>query len=72
MTLYAPTQVIAELFKSKGIDGIAYYSMLGDGHNIVLFKAKTAVLLHCSLCEIQEVSYEFQEIANRYVVTDPY
>ncbi len=70
--LYAPTQVIAEFFKSKGIDGIAYYSMLGDGHNIVLFKAKTAVLLNCSLCEIQEISYEFQEIENRYVVTDPY
>ena len=71
-SLYAPTQVIAEFFKSKGIDGIAYYSMLGEGHNIVLFETKTAVVLNCSLCEIQGVSYDFQEVAGRYSIKDPY
>ena len=37
---YVPTQVITEVFKAEGFDGVAYRSSLGPchpGHNLVLF-----------------------------------
>ena len=34
---YVPTQVIAELIKSKGYNGIKYKSSVGEGENIALF-----------------------------------
>lgn len=34
---YAPTQIIADLFKSTGYDGIAYGSALGEGTNFAMF-----------------------------------
>lgn len=34
---YAPTQVIADMFKAKGLDGIAYGSAVGKGINLALF-----------------------------------
>lgn len=33
---YVPTQIIAELFKCNGFDGIVYKSMLEEGYNVVL------------------------------------
>jgi hypothetical protein len=48
-TRYIPTQVIAELVKSKGYDGIAYRSVFSDGFNIVLFDLKVASLIYCSI-----------------------
>jgi len=35
---YVPTQIIAELFKCNGFDGIVYKSMLGEGFNVVNFR----------------------------------
>jgi hypothetical protein len=34
---YAPTQILAEMFRKRGYDGIAYASKLGKGKNIALF-----------------------------------
>jgi len=39
---YAATQLIAELFRKNGFDGIAYRSALGEGHNIALFDLNVA------------------------------
>ena len=39
---YATTQLIAELFRKNGFDGIAYRSALGQGHNIALFDLNAA------------------------------
>jgi RES domain-containing protein len=39
---YAATQLIAELFRRNGFDGIAYRSALGEGHNIALFDLNAA------------------------------
>lgn len=39
---YVPTQIIAELIKSLGYDGIAYKSSLANGHNIALFDLESA------------------------------
>ena len=38
-SLYIPTQVLAEFFKSQGFDGVCYKSGLGDGYNMVLFRS---------------------------------
>ena len=46
---YVPTQVIAELFKTNGCDGIAYKSAFGDdGYNIALFNLADAELTACA------------------------
>ncbi|MBI3448615.1 MAG: RES family NAD+ phosphorylase [Acidobacteria bacterium] len=34
---YIPTQLLADMVRSSGYDGIVYPSAMGPGHNIVLF-----------------------------------
>ena len=63
---YAPTQIIAELFKKNGFDGVAYKSMLSDGYNIALFDPEKAEMLNCFLYEAKKVTFEFAETANPY------
>ena len=41
---YVPTQIIAELFKSNGFDGLFYKSSLSDGFNLALFDISTAAV----------------------------
>lgn len=66
---YSPTQIIAELFKSKGFDGVAYRSAFGeDRFNVALFDLNAATLVTCSLVEIKGVDLEFKETANPYFV----
>lgn len=69
---YVPTQIIAELFKSEGFDGIAYRSSLGDGHNIALFDLDVAELINCFLFEVKSVKFNFDEAANPYFVRKHY
>lgn len=66
---YAPTQIIAELFKNNGFDGIAYRSSLGKGHNITLFDLNAAVPINCALYESKKVSFDFAQVSNRYFVS---
>lgn len=63
---YAPTQVIAEFFREKGLDGVAYGSSLGEGHNVALFDLETAHLKSCGLVEIRKVKLDFGHPANSY------
>ena len=63
---YAPTQIIAELFKNNGFDGIVYKSMLSEGYNVALFHSDTAEILNCFLFEAKKVNFEFEETANPY------
>ena len=63
---YVPTQIIAELFKREGIDGIAYRSNFGeDGHNIVLFDIAAAELTNCGLCQVDAIEMTFSQ-ADRF------
>ncbi|TPQ27605.1 RES family NAD+ phosphorylase [Methylomonas koyamae] len=59
---YAPTQVIAEVFKSCGYDGIAYKSRLGKGCNIALFNAQDTELLKRYVFEVKDLNFEFEEV----------
>jgi len=62
---YAPTQIIAELFKVKGgFDGIKYRSSLGPGYNIALFDLKAADLIDRFLLEIESVKFKAKKTTN--------
>jgi hypothetical protein len=64
---YAPTQVIADMFKQNGFDGIVYKSSLNeDGFNITLFNINDANLINCSLSRVEKIQYEFQEEGHTY------
>jgi hypothetical protein len=61
---YTPTQIIAELFKANGFDGIMYRSTFSnpnsgnEGKNIALFDINNADLVNCQLFEITKISLE--------------
>ena len=64
---YVPTQILAELFKAEGYDGIAYKSAFGDnGYNTVLFDPNDAELTFCRLHQAKSIKVEFEECANPY------
>lgn len=69
---YAPTQVLAEAFRSHGFDGIVYKSLLGKGFNVALFDIEAADLVNCFLYEVKSLSFEFKQSANPYFVTKYY
>jgi hypothetical protein len=65
---YVPTQVIAELFRSNGFDGVVYKSKLGPGLNFGLFDLEAAELRTCSLVTVMSVSFTFGELEGTYAV----
>jgi hypothetical protein len=66
---YAATQIIAEVFRNEGFDGIVYRSAFGtDQFNIALFDLDAAELTMCSLHEITDVELKHTETANPYYV----
>jgi RES domain-containing protein len=69
---YAPTQVIAEMFRQHGFDGIAYRSSLGKGHNIALFDLDAAEVLNCTVHQVRGIRLDVPEVANRYYVSKHY
>lgn len=62
--------MLAEFFKEKSLDGIAYRSSLGPGHNLVLFDVDAADVVNCGLVEIDSIKLGFSEADNRYFMTD--
>jgi hypothetical protein len=65
---YAPTQILAELFKQNGFDGILFRSSLADGHNLVLFDLDAARLTGCCLYQVTKFYLEFEQAGNPYEV----
>jgi hypothetical protein len=59
---YSPTQIIAELFKENGLDGIAYGSSLGPGHNVAIFDLDAADLVSCTLAQVRSVELKTLEV----------
>lgn len=56
---YAPTQIVAELFRMRGLDGIAYRSSLATGgHNLALFDVDSVDLESCQLVDVEKVDYK--------------
>jgi hypothetical protein len=68
---YVPTQIIAELFKSKGFDGIVYKSLLSDeGFNVALFNLEDAGVIHCALYKADTIHFDFQSTGTEYFTSD--
>ena len=61
-TDYIPTQIISELFRNHGYDGIFYKSMLGDGLNVVLFNLDNARVVSCELFKPDKINFSFSKI----------
>lgn len=68
---YAPTQVLAEVFKTAGFDGIKYKSLLSDkGCSFALFDLDSAKLFACELCSTTQVRFEFKQEDPGYFVAE--
>lgn len=65
---YAPTQILAELFRGEGYDGVWYKSALSDGFNLALFNIDSATLVSCQLYEVKRIQYSFSESSNPYYI----
>lgn len=67
---YIPTQFIAEFFKNRGYQAIAYKSSMDEsGHNLVLFYPALARLTGAGVYEISNIKYTFEQNGNPYVVS---
>jgi RES domain-containing protein len=59
---YAPTQIIAEVFRRAGYHGLMYRSGLDNhGVNVALFDVRYATFKHASLHRAKSVTFKFQE-----------
>ena len=58
---YIPTQVIAELIKSEGYDGIKYKSSVASGYNIAIFYVNVAKVLNTTLYYTNDICYRFSK-----------
>lgn len=60
---YAATQILAEVFRSEGYDGIIYKSAFSaEGYNIALFDLNCAKQIDSSMFEVMNANFEFYEI----------
>jgi hypothetical protein len=65
---YAPTQVLAEQFKSLGFDGLVYRSRLSKGTNLAVFDLNALEILDVHLVPVKAVRYEIGETQKSYTV----
>jgi len=63
---YVPTQILAELFRDSGFDGIAYKSLFGKGLNIALFNLDDAIAEKCFLFKAKSLKFEFEDNVSPY------
>jgi hypothetical protein len=60
---YVPTQIIAELFKANGFDGIKYRSLFNGGDNLALFDLGSAEQVgEGKVVQVTRVELDFQQI----------
>ncbi|UCI19278.1 RES family NAD+ phosphorylase [Mesorhizobium sp. B2-1-8] len=66
---YVPTQILAEVFKNAGYDGIVYKSQFGEkGYNIALFNPDDANVINCAPYRVEGFEVSFDQIGNRWFV----
>ena len=66
---YVATQILVELFRNEGFDGIAYGSAFGEqSTNLALFDLNCAELKYCQLHEATSLKMNFRERDNPYWV----
>lgn len=61
---YAATQIVAEVFRSEGYDGVIYKSAFAtEGYNIALFDLDAALQTKSYLFEVSKATFDFREIS---------
>ena len=64
---YVPTQILAELFREEGYDGILYRSAFGERSvNLALFDLDSARLGDRELHQVSSAKFNFRERGRRY------
>jgi RES domain-containing protein len=64
---YAPTQIIAEMFRTNGLDGLAYKSSLKrSGLNIAIFDQTAVRMFRASIFHVKLISYDIEEAGPSY------
>jgi len=58
---YVPTQVIAELFRRQGYDGLGYNSAVGEGQNVALFNLEAMTFLRSDIVRVTGIKIEVEE-----------
>lgn len=67
---YAPTQILAELFRHAGYEAVIYRSQFGKrGYNISLFNVDDAAVINCAPYRVSAIDVNFEEIGNRWFST---
>ena len=69
---YAPTQVLSDLFRHHGYDGIRYRSLLGPGYNYALFDLDAADLHSCQLHIVKNIRFNFEAHGTAYMTMKYY
>jgi RES domain len=64
---YAPTQYIAEAFRSSGRDGLLYKSSLGTGTNLALFHLDAVALVSRELRHVNKIEMHHLGIGDRLI-----
>lgn len=66
---YVATQILTELFRDEGFDGIAYRSAFGEHSlNLALFDLECARIESCQLFEVSSAKFNFREREDPYWV----
>ncbi len=73
---YAPTQILAELFRSAGYDAIGYKSHFGDqgdrkGYNIAIFDPSAVEIVSCAPYRVNSIKVEAESIGNPWFKSHP-
>lgn len=68
---YAPTQILAELFRSLGYDAIAYKSQFGDedGYNIAVFDLSAVEITSCAPYRVESIKVVAHQFDNEWFST---
>jgi hypothetical protein len=64
---YAPTQVIAEVFRSDGFDGLMFNSCFKGGKNVALFELDAVELMFRALYEVTGIQVDDQLCGPRLI-----
>jgi hypothetical protein len=70
---YVPTQILAELFRVKGYDGIKYGSAFGSdfsSQNVALFDLDSADLVECLVYQVEEIMFRSRLTGPSYCVEE--
>lgn len=72
---YAPTQILAELFRNHGYDAIGYKSQFGDdgdkkGYNIAIFDPDAVEIVTCAPYRVETIKVTAKQIGNDWYKSD--